>query len=81
MKIEPKKCVLLVQCNPADVRLIYKALTPTSPRFLETKSVSQVADALEQIANGRVRAIIMDIDIPDGLTKKKSCPWPLTYPF
>ena len=69
MKIEPRGCVLLIQCNPADVRLIYKALAPTSQRFLETKSVSEVADAIERIVNGGVRAIIMDIEMPEGFAR------------
>ena len=69
MKIEPRECVLLIQCNPADVRLIYKALAPTSQRFLETKSVSEVADAIERIVNGGVRAIIMDIEMPEGFAR------------
>lgn len=69
MKIETREGVLLVQCNPADVRLIYKALIPTSQRFLETKSVRNVANTLKRIVNGGVRAIIMDIDMPEGLAK------------
>jgi diguanylate cyclase (GGDEF)-like protein len=69
MKIETIECVLLVQCNPADVRLTYKALIPTSQRFLGTKCVSNVADALERIVNGGVLAIIMDIDRPEGLAE------------
>ncbi len=69
MKIEPRECVLLIQCNPADVRLIHKALAPTSQTFLETKSVSKVADAIERIVNGGVRAIIMDIEMPEGFAR------------
>src|SRR5450432_3585931 len=65
MKIEPREYVLLIRCSPADVRLIYKTLTPTTQRFLETKSVSKVADALERIINGGIQAIIMDIESPE----------------
>lgn len=71
MKIESRDCALLIECEKADVSLIYKALTPTSQRLLETKAVSTVAEALERIVKGGVRAIIMDLDIPEGLAKFK----------
>jgi diguanylate cyclase (GGDEF)-like protein len=66
MKIEPRECVLLIQCNPADVRLISKALTTHSHRTLEVESVNKVPDALERIGQGGVRAVIMDIEMPEG---------------
>ena len=69
MKIEPRECVLLIQCNPADVRLISKALTTPSHSILEVESVNRVPDALERISKGGVRSIIMDIEMPEGLTR------------
>ena len=69
MKIEARECVLLIQCNPADVRLISKALTTPSHSILEVESVNRVPDALERISKGGVRSIIMDIEMPEGLTR------------
>ena len=69
MKIEPRECVLLIQCNPADVRLISKALTTPSHSILEVESVNRVPDALERISKGGVRSIIMDIEMPEGLAR------------
>jgi len=69
MKTEPRECVLLIQCNPADVRLISKALTTPSHSILEVESVNRVPDALERISKGGVRSIIMDIEMPEGLAR------------
>jgi diguanylate cyclase (GGDEF)-like protein/PAS domain S-box-containing protein len=69
MKIEPKERVLLIQCNPADVRLISKALTTPSHSILEVESVDKMPDALERIRNGGVRSVIMDIEMPEGLAR------------
>src|ERR1700722_237291 len=66
MKSELRDCVLLIQCNPADVRLISKALTTPSHRILEVESVNKVPDALERIRRGGVRSVIMDIEMPEG---------------
>ncbi|HSY33017.1 MAG TPA: EAL domain-containing protein [Verrucomicrobiae bacterium] len=66
MKIEPRECVLLIHCNPADVRLISKALIASPHRILEVESVNKLADALERIGQGGVRAVIMDIEMPEG---------------
>src|ERR1700720_540393 len=69
MTINLRECVLLIQCNPADVRLISKALTTPSHSVLEVESVNKVPDALERIRKGGVRSIIMDIEMPEGLTR------------
>src|ERR1700738_2615724 len=69
MKIEPRECVLLIQCNAADVRLISKALIAPPHRILEVESVNKVPDALERIGHGGVRSIIMDIEVPGGLAR------------
>src|ERR1700730_5957053 len=66
MKIEPRECVLLIRCNAADVRLISKALIAPPHRILEVESVNKLADALERIGQGGVRAVIMDIEMPEG---------------
>jgi diguanylate cyclase (GGDEF)-like protein len=69
MKVESRECVLLIQCNPADARLISKALTTPSHSVLEVESVNKVPDALERIRKGGVRSIIMDIEMPEGLAR------------
>ena len=69
MKIELKECVLLIQCNPADVRLISNALTTTSHNNLKVESVNKVPDALERIGKGGVRSVIMDIEVPKGFAR------------
>src|SRR6202166_4847266 len=69
MKIEPTECVLLIHCNPADVRLITKALIAPPHRILEVEFVNKVPDALERIGQGGVRAVIMDIEMPEGLAR------------
>src|SRR6202030_118302 len=69
MKIELRECVLLIQCNPADVRLITKALIAPPHRILEVESVNKVPDALERISQGGVRGVIMDIEMPEGFAR------------
>jgi len=69
MKIELRECVLLIQCNPADVRLISKALTTPSHSILEVESVNKMPEALERIRKGGVRSVIMDIEMPEGLAR------------
>jgi PAS domain S-box-containing protein len=71
MKIELKECVLLIRCNPADVRLISKTLTTPSHSVLEVESVNKVPDAVERIRKGGVRSVIMDIEMPEGLARFK----------
>ena len=64
MKIEVRECVLLIQCNPADVRLISKALTAPSQRNLEVEALNKVPDAVARIRKGGVRSVIIDIEMP-----------------
>jgi DNA-binding NarL/FixJ family response regulator len=66
MESKPTECVLLVRCTPTDMRLICKALASTSQGGLETETAGKVADAVERIRNGGVRAVIMDIDMEQG---------------
>src|ERR1700733_15234058 len=69
MKIELKECVLLIQCNPADVRLISNALTTTSHNNLIVESVNKVPDVVERIGKGGVRSVIMDVEEPKGFAR------------
>jgi diguanylate cyclase (GGDEF)-like protein len=69
MTINLRECVLLIQCNPADVRLISKALTTPSHSVLEVEAVNKVPDALERIRKGGVRSVIVDIEMPEGFAR------------
>src|SRR6202140_1499945 len=69
MKIEVKECVLLIQCNPADVRLISRELTTPALSNLEVECVNKMPDALGRIRKGGVRSVIMDIEVPEGLAR------------
>src|SRR6202030_1644766 len=69
MTINLRDCVLLIQCNPADVRLISKALTTPSHSVLEVEAVNKVPDALERIRKGGVRSVIVDIEMPEGFAR------------
>ena len=66
MKIGQKECLLLIQCNQADVRLITKALASAPSPVLEVECVHNVPDAVARVRKGGVRAIIMDMEIPKG---------------
>jgi CheY-like chemotaxis protein len=69
MKIEARECVLLIQCNPADIRLISKALITPSHRILQVESANKMPDALERIRQGGIRTVIMDIEMPEGFAR------------
>jgi len=69
MTIKLRECVLLIHCNPADVRLISKALTTPSHSTLEVECVNKVPDALERICKGGVRTVIIDLEMPEGFAR------------
>jgi len=66
MSMEVKECVLLIESDPADVRLISKALTTASQDGFKIECVSKLSRGLERIRTGGVRAIIVDMEMPDG---------------
>ena len=66
MKIGQQECLLLIQCNQADVRLITRALTTNSRNLLGVESLNKVPDAIARIRKGGVQAIAMDIEMPKG---------------
>ncbi len=66
MVAEGRGNVLLVECTPADARLVSKALIGTPQHGFEVQSVNKVSSALEEINKGGIRAIIMDMELPRG---------------
>jgi diguanylate cyclase (GGDEF)-like protein/PAS domain S-box-containing protein len=69
MKIEQRAWLLLIQCNQADVRLITKALASTRHSVLGVEYAHNVPDAVARIRRGGVRAVIMDIEMPEGFAR------------
>ena len=59
-------CVLLIGCRVADVRLIINSLTnDVQTRFI-IEDVTKLSEGLERIAKGGVRAVIVDIEMPNA---------------
>lgn len=58
--------MLLVECTPADARLVSKALIGTPQHGFEVQCVNKVSSALEEIEKGAIRAIIIDMELPHG---------------
>jgi diguanylate cyclase (GGDEF)-like protein/PAS domain S-box-containing protein len=66
MSQSKKECVLLIECHPADARLITNALRNDVQEGLEVESVKKLSDGMERIHKGKVRGIIVDIELPNG---------------
>jgi diguanylate cyclase (GGDEF)-like protein/PAS domain S-box-containing protein len=60
------ECVLLIECQPADSRLITNALTNYVHQKFAVESVVKLGLGLERIAQGGVRGVIVDIEMPNG---------------
>jgi len=60
-----KKCVLLIACDPADTRLVVKALTRVGEESLNIEGVSTLSSGVERISRGGVWAVILDLEMPD----------------
>jgi PAS domain S-box-containing protein len=60
-----KKCVLLIACDPADTRLVVKALTRVCEESLDIEGVSTLSSGVERINKGGVLAVILDLEMPD----------------
>jgi putative nucleotidyltransferase with HDIG domain len=57
--------ILLLEDNPADVRLICELLIDSSEKF-EINCVDRLSAGLEYIANHAIDAILMDLGLPDS---------------
>lgn len=77
------ECVLLIECQPADARLITNALTNQVHGAFAVESITKLSDGLERITKGGVRAVIVDIEMSNGrsvatierlLTGAPTCP-------
>src|SRR3984893_4746216 len=61
-----KESVLLIQCHPADARLITNALANDVQEGLKVECIKKLSDGVERIHKGRVRGVIVDIEMPNG---------------
>jgi diguanylate cyclase (GGDEF)-like protein/PAS domain S-box-containing protein len=62
---QPKKeSILLVECQPADARLIANALKNDVQNGLLVVNINKLSDGVDRIHKGRVRAVILDIETP-----------------
>src|ERR1700730_5386771 len=66
MRFKVKECVLLIESDSTDAKIILKALTSTSQDGFEIECVSKLSSGLERIGKGGVQAIIVDTETPDG---------------
>jgi len=58
--------VLLIECHPADARLITNALQNGVHERLEVECFTKLSHGLDRIHKGRVRGVIVDIELPNG---------------
>jgi DNA-binding response OmpR family regulator len=61
-----KESVLLIEGRPADAQLITNALQNKVHEGLDVECVKKLSDGLELIQKGKVRAVIVDIEMPNG---------------
>src|SRR5450432_2800559 len=66
MSGEARECVLVIEGNAVDARLISRALTNVLPNAPAIECVTKLHSALERIRQGGVRALILDIELPNG---------------
>jgi diguanylate cyclase (GGDEF)-like protein/PAS domain S-box-containing protein len=66
MSGEARECVLVIEGNAVDARLISRALTNGLPNAPAIECVTKLHSALERIRQGGVRALILDIELPNG---------------
>jgi len=64
---QPKnESLLLIECHPADARLITNALKSDVQDGLQVESIKKLSDGVDRIHKGRVRGVIVDIEMPNG---------------
>jgi CheY-like chemotaxis protein len=61
-----KESVLLIECHPADTQLITNALNNDAQDGLQVENFKKLSEGLERIHKGRVRGVIVDIEMPNG---------------
>src|SRR3984957_2752342 len=60
-----KQCILLIACDPADTRLVVKALTRICKENLAIEGLRTLSSGIERISKGGVLAVILDLEMPD----------------
>jgi diguanylate cyclase (GGDEF)-like protein/PAS domain S-box-containing protein len=58
--------VLLIECHPADARLITNALQDDAHEGLHIECIRKLSDGLDRIHKGKVRGVIVYIELPNG---------------
>jgi diguanylate cyclase (GGDEF)-like protein/PAS domain S-box-containing protein len=58
--------VLLIECQPKDTRLIINALQDDAHEGLQIECIKKLSDGLDRIQKGKVRGIILDIEMSNG---------------
>jgi diguanylate cyclase (GGDEF)-like protein/PAS domain S-box-containing protein len=58
--------VLLIECQPKDTRLIINALRDDAHEGLQIECIKKLSDGLDRIHKGKVRGVIVDIELPNG---------------
>jgi DNA-binding response OmpR family regulator len=66
MNAVARECVLLLEGNEVDARIISTALMNGLPNALVVERVTKLHTALEGTRQGGVRAVILDIELPNG---------------
>src|ERR1700688_971117 len=61
-----KESVLVIECHPADAQLITNALNNDAQDGLQVENFKKLSDGVERIHKGRVRGVIVDIEMPNG---------------
>jgi hypothetical protein len=63
---ERKPCVLLVEDNAGDARLIRESLIDSSNAGFEVENVDRLSSALDRLGDGGIDAVLLDLALPDS---------------
>lgn len=59
------ECVLLIEANPADARMVRESLTAAASSF-SVECVIRLSSALARLREGGVQAVLLDLVLPDS---------------
>src|SRR5487761_1056697 len=59
------ECVLLIEANPADARMVRESLTAAASSF-NVECVIRLSSALARLGEGGVQAVLLDLVLPDS---------------
>jgi DNA-binding NarL/FixJ family response regulator len=71
MNLESSECVLLIGTNAADTQLVTQALGTDPREAFAIEHASQVSVGLDRISKSGVRAVILDMEMTDGVVALK----------